>query len=167
MQNDANILFFSTLSRMQRLYTKSLHTRLGPYDVKPGYLDILHSLWAQDEITQKQLNASLDIEQATLSNTLARMQRDGLIARKADTRDRRHKYIYLTEKGKSLQPAVLSAIEDLQKLVNTGLTVNDRRYFNRVLKQMTEQLEEDQAEPLLMLLDEVVETTESHCQSET
>lgn len=156
MANDKNN-FFSTISRMQRLYAKSLHMRLGPYDVKPGYLDILTALWNKDGVTQKQLKSVMAIEQATLSNTLTRMERDGLIAREPDRKDRRLRYIKLTDKGQSLEPVVLSAIDDLQSSVNKGLTINDRRYFNRILRQMTEQLEDDQIEPLLMLLDEVTD----------
>jgi len=150
-------LFFTLLSRFQRNYSKALAMRLSPYDVSPGYLSILHSLWQRDDIIQKELNKHVNIEQATLSNTLARMERDGLIERKAGRQDRRLFRIHLTVKGRDLQSAVNSAIEDLRKTVNRGLTINDRKYFKRVMKQMTEQLENDLRDPCLMLFDEISE----------
>lgn len=73
--------FYSQLSRLHRLYTRGLVMRLDPYTVRPGYLDVLNVLWDEDNLTQKQLNAHLDIEQATLSNTLKRMERDGILTR--------------------------------------------------------------------------------------
>ncbi|MBI9078827.1 MAG: MarR family transcriptional regulator [Pseudodesulfovibrio sp.] len=154
-QNDT--YFFTLLSRFQRNYSKALAMRLSPYDVNPGYLSVLHTLWQQDNIIQKELNKHVCIEQATLSNTLARMERDGLIERKAGTEDRRLLQICLTVKGHDLQAAVTAAIEDLKKTVNTGLTINDRKYFKRIMKQMTEHLENDLHDPCLMLFDEISE----------
>lgn len=131
--------------------------RLLPYDVQPGYLAVLQELWHKDNVGQKELIRNLDIEQATLSNTLNRMQRDGLIDRTPQKDDKRRQLITLTPKGQSLERNIDEAINDLRKVVNEGLTVNDRRYFKRILRQMTEKLEDDQAEPLFVLLDEVAE----------
>lgn len=150
-------LFYTELSRFQRLYTKGLSMRLKPYGVQPGYLSILERLWDRDKVTQKDLKLTMDIEQATLSNTLKRMERDELIERRPLKNDKRHHLIRLTDKGKSVQNTVNSAIDDLRSIVNAGLTVNDRRYFKRVMRQMTEQLENDQIEPLVVLLDEVID----------
>lgn len=148
-------LFFSQLSKFQRNYSKSLTLRLETYDVRPGYLNILQSLWERDNITQKELNALIEIEQATLSKTLSRMERDGLIKRNPNPKDRRQIHITLSDKARYIQGAVKSAIEDLQSIVNQGLTINDKRYFNRLMKQMTEQLENDLSEPCLVLFDEI------------
>lgn len=131
--------------------------RLKPYGVQPGYLTILERLWERDNVTQKELKLSMDIEQATLSNTLKRMERDGLIERSPLKSDKRHHRITLTDKGSSVRSTVEGAIDDLRATVNTGLTVNDRRYFKRIMRQMTEQLEDDQIEPLVVLLDEIAD----------
>lgn len=131
--------------------------RLKPYGVQPGYLSILERLWERDNVTQKELKLTMDIEQATLSNTLKRMERDGLIERSPLKNDKRHHRITLTEKGTSVRSTVEGAIDDLRATVNTGLTVNDRRYFKRIMRQMTEHLEDDQIEPLVVLLDEIAD----------
>jgi len=157
VNNSKDDLFFNQLSRFQRLYAKSLGTRLSPYDVQPGYLSILNRLWKQDNITQKQLKTTMDIEQATLSNTLKRMERDGLIHRTPTETDRRRHLIELTDKGKSAKQTVEAAVDDIRTTVNKGLTINDRRYFKRIMRQMTEQLEDDQIETLVVLLDEVID----------
>lgn len=147
--------FYLQLSRFQRLYDKALRVRLAPYDVNPGYLAILQELWECDGITQTVLHQRLDVEQATLSNTLRRMERDGIILRAPTPQDRRHHLITLTAKGRDVRRLVDDAIEDLRRTVNQGLTVNDRRYFKRIMRQMTEQLENDLLEPMFVLLDEV------------
>lgn len=148
---------YSDISRFQRLCTKSLCMRLDPLGVQPGYLAVLIRLWEQDDITQKALSETMDIEQATLSNTLKRMERDQLISRQPNSKDRRRHMIRLTDHGRRLEKPVHEALDDLRLLVNQGLTVNDLRYFNRIMKQMMEHLENDQAEPLFVLLDEMTD----------
>lgn len=151
-------LFFSAMSRFHRLYAKGLSKRLSPYGVRPGYLDIFFRLWEQDGVTQKALHDSLDVEQATLSNTLKRMERDGFVLRQRNPKDRRQSLIVLTDTGAGLRKLVLTAIEDLQSVVNTRLSINDRKYFRRILKQMNEQLLSDLDDATLVLLDEVDES---------
>lgn len=157
MQYEPDGLFFTLLSRFQRLYAKSLSMRLSSFDVQPGYLSILHFLWQEDNITQKKLHGLLNMEQATLSNTLKRMERDGLVQRTPQPKDRRRHSIQLTEKGRNAQSSIEGGIEDLRKTVNQGLTINDRRYLKRIINQMCEQLENDQEDTFLVLLDEVTE----------
>lgn len=157
MNYQEDTLFFTQLSRFQRLYAKGLNMRLAPYDVQPGYLTVLHYLWQKDNITQKDLTLHIGIEQATLSNTLKRMERDELITRIPNNKDKRRHLITLTDKGATLKQPVASAIDDLKKVVNEGLTVNDRRYFKRIMRQMSEKLEDDQTESLFVLFDEVAD----------
>lgn len=158
MQKDESALFFSNISRFQRLYAKGLSKRLGIHGVRTGYIDILSNLWQRDNVTQKSLHAHLGIEQATLSNTLSRMERDNLVTRSRNPKDRRHMLISLTSKGRSLEPTVLAAIEDMQSIANQGLTINDRRYFNRILRQMSELVDADLQDNALILFDALPES---------
>lgn len=160
MAHDTNQLFHSAMARFHRLYAKGLSKRLDPHGVRPGYLDVFFRLWERDGITQKELHRTLDVEQATLSNTLKRMERDGLLVRKRNPKDRRQTLIELTDTGANLRRLVVTAIEDLQAVVNTRLSINDLRYFRRILAQMTDQLVSDVDDATLILLDEVDEQGE-------
>ena len=153
MHTQEDELFFHRLSRLQRLYAKALSRRLALHGVKPGYLDVLDRLWRRDNITQKELHSSLDIKQATLSNTLKRMERDGMLRRVRNEQDRRRTYVVLTEQGHALKKTVRASVEDVQTAVTAGLTVNDRRYFYRILKQMTEHLQSEPDDTPLILVD--------------
>lgn len=159
MDNTGVADFYLALTSIQKFYHKSLVNRLTTYDVSPGYLSVLNVLWNKDGLTQKELNSFIDVEQATLSNTLNRMVRDGLIQRRPYPKDKRRIHLYLTDKAISLKGTVTSAVQDLQSVVNKGLTVNDLRYFRRIMKQMTEQLRDDQADSLLVLFDAIEDET--------
>lgn len=156
MITDPEHIFYFNFSKFARMYTKALSKRLDPVGVKPGHLEILFHLWEKDNVTQKELHAKLDVEQATLSNTLKRMERDSLITCTRNPADRRLTQIQLTDSGRKLRKVVLAAIDDLQSVVNVGLTINDKKYFRRILKQMTGLLGTELEEGCLVLVDEVV-----------
>ncbi|WP_092614983.1 MarR family winged helix-turn-helix transcriptional regulator [Roseospirillum parvum] len=97
-------------NHMARLFAQGLHRRVAPLGLAPAQFMTLLELWAEDGLTQKQLVARLDVEQATMANTLARMERDGLITRTPDPHDARARRIWLTARARDLEhPATVAA----------------------------------------------------------
>lgn len=98
--------------QLAKAFTRSLQARAAALGFSPGQLPVLIELWAEDGLTQKQLLDRIGIEQATMANTLARMQRDGLIERRPHPSDRRAQLVFLTPKARELEEqAVLTARE--------------------------------------------------------
>lgn len=106
-------------SQMAKGFARSLHQRAVGLGFSPGQFPILLELWAEDGLTQKQLLERVDIEQATMANTLSRMARDGLIERRPHPSDKRAQLIFLTEKACAMETdaikAALQADHDLFK----------------------------------------------------
>ena len=97
-------------NHMARLFERGLAARIRPLGLTTGTFPALLELWEQDGLTQKQLVERLDIEQATMANTLSRMERDGLIKRERDPGDGRVQRIKLTEQARALRdPAIAAA----------------------------------------------------------
>lgn len=96
-------------NHMARLFAAGLQRRIKPLGLAPGQFPALLALWSKEGRTQKELVELLDIEQATLANTLARMERDGLISRKPSEEDGRVQLIFLTVKAKALQSEAIGA----------------------------------------------------------
>lgn len=96
-------------SQLAKCFARSLQQRAAGLGFSPGQFPILLELWAQDGLTQKQLLDRVDIEQATMANTLSRMQRDGLIERRAHPSDRRAQLVFLTEKAKLMETEAIAA----------------------------------------------------------
>lgn len=97
-------------NHMARLFAHGLARRIEPLGLAPAQFMILLELWEKDGRTQKELVRLLDVEQATIANTLARMERDGLVKRKPNEADGRSQLIYMTARAKSLrEPAITAA----------------------------------------------------------
>lgn len=100
------------LNHLSRLFARDLQQAIGPLGLTPGVFPALLALWEQDGRTQKNLVEELDIEQATMANTLSRMERDGLIVRKPDQADGRRQLIWLTDHARALRhPATQAAMQ--------------------------------------------------------
>lgn len=150
-----DIQFVQYIELFSRLYRQCLMNRLAPYGIMPGQIHTLCILFDEDGLTQKEILKRMHVEQPTLANTLQRMERDGLIEVRRNEKDRRICHYHLTQFGRRARPMVETALDDLTKVCSTGLSVNDVRYFNRIVKQVIGHLEQDKADPAIILADEI------------
>jgi len=124
-------------SQLAKGFNRSLQQRAAGLGFSPGQFPILIELWLENGLTQKQLLERIDIEQATMANTLSRMERDGLIERRPHPSDKRAQLVFLTEKAVDLEEqaldAALAADQDLFK----GFLIFEREllmeYIRRIL----------------------------------
>ena len=123
-------------NHMARLFARGLTARIKPLGLTTGTFPALLELWEKDGLTQKELVLRLDIEQATMANTLARMERDGLIIRKKDAGDGRVQRIWLTDGARDLsQPAIQSAMTENAAALG-GLSQAEQRQLIALMKKV-------------------------------
>lgn len=125
-------------AQLAKAFSRALHKKASALGFSPGQFPVLLELWNEDGITQRQLLDRLDIEQATLANTLVRMQRDGLINRKPHPTDKRAQIIELTTHGRALETQAIAAAQDADELAFSGFRRFEREllleYVQRALK---------------------------------
>ncbi|MDQ0318325.1 DNA-binding MarR family transcriptional regulator [Pararhizobium capsulatum DSM 1112] len=90
-------------SLLAKNFSRALQERGHKLGFAPGQFPVLLELWSEEGLTQKQLIDRLDIEQATMANTLSRMERDGLVVRRRHPTDRRAQQIFLTERAREME----------------------------------------------------------------
>ena len=99
-----------------RNYSRNLQNAIAPYGILIGQYHFLRVLWEKDEITQRELAATVGMKESTTFTALAGMEKQGLLTRKRDSDDRRKMTVKLTDKGRGLKP----------KLIPIAKAVNDR-----------------------------------------
>jgi DNA-binding MarR family transcriptional regulator len=107
-------------SLLARGFSRSLLNRAAELGFSPGQFPVLIELWKEDGLTQRELLDRLDIEQATLANTLARMERDGLIVRMPHPRDRRAVRNFLSEKGRAIEAKAVAVAQEADQALFKG-----------------------------------------------
>lgn len=118
-------------SQLARGFTRALHARAAKLGFSPGQFPILIELWEEEGLTQRQLLDRVDVEQATIANTLSRMERDGLIERRVHPTDKRAQQIFLTAKARDMREDALAAADEAEQAVFRGF----RRFEKELLKE--------------------------------
>ncbi|WP_271025502.1 MarR family transcriptional regulator [Rhizobium sp. RCAM05973] len=116
-------------SQMAKGFARALQQRATKLGFSPGQFPILLELWSEDGLTQKQLLERVDIEQATMANTLSRMERDGLVERRPHPSDKRAQLIFLTDKAAAIQAEAIEAA----MAADTDLLKNFRSFERELL----------------------------------
>jgi DNA-binding MarR family transcriptional regulator len=113
-------------AQLAKGFSRSLQKKAATLGFSPGQFPVLIELWHEDGLTQRQLLDRVDIEQATLANTLSRMERDGLIQRKVHPTDKRAQIIELTTKAQELEEEAIVAAREADDLVFSGFLQFER-----------------------------------------
>ena len=116
-------------NHIARLFAAGLQVRIKPLGLTTGTFPALLELWEEDGLTQKALVERLDIEQATMANTLRRMERDGLVQRRPHPADGRSQQVWLTRKARSLREDALAAATAQNEFALAGLAPDERELF--------------------------------------
>ena len=124
------------INHLARLFARGLAARLAPLGLSIGTFPALLELWAEDGLTQKALVTRLDIEQATMANTLARMERDGLVTRTKDAGDGRAQRVWLTDRARALRGPAEAAAEAENAAALAGLSDAERAQFLALMRRV-------------------------------
>lgn len=101
---------------------------------------VLFVLWQEEGLSQSELAARLSVEPPTLTKALQRMERAGLLTRRADTQDTRVSRVYLTEEGRALYVPALKVWQDLETQTFRGMTEIEKALLRRLLQQAVSNL---------------------------
>ncbi len=124
-----------------RLLAQLLATHISEHGVAPGQFAQLLALYKRDGQTPAELCAAVAIEPGTMTKTLQRMERDGLVERRTDPDDGRRVRIQLTERARELETVFRSVIANINAQALHGLSADERRSFMRALAQVIENTE--------------------------
>jgi len=125
---------------LNRLYDRCLQDALKDFGVAPGQFAPLVMLFEEDGLTQAELCRRINVEQPTMANTLERMERDGLVKRKADSEDRRRAHVFLTPRARDIQAQVMEAARAVSNRTVTKLSAGEQDDMFRLLARMVENL---------------------------
>lgn len=123
-----------------RLFTRAIDRRIRPLGLAPAYLPIFFALGDGGSMSQKDIVGRAAVEQPTMAATLSRMERDGLVARKADPDDRRISLYALTPPALKLVKDVQQAAVGTNRAALAGLSTEERATFFALMGRIVENL---------------------------
>jgi DNA-binding MarR family transcriptional regulator len=130
------------IALLNRLYDRRLQDVLGELGVAPGQFAPLVMLFEQDGLTQAELCRRINVEQPTMANTLDRMERDGLIKRQPDPKDRRRATVHLTERANGMRATVMDRARQVSGQAVHRFTVAEQEQLFAMLGRIAENLKD-------------------------
>lgn len=103
---------------------------------------ILYVLWQEDGVPIKIISEKSGLAITSLTTMLERMEKNGLINRKADEADKRKTLLFLTDKAKELKEAYDSVSNEMGNIYYRDFTDKEILQFEEYLNRIRVNLEE-------------------------
>ncbi len=121
-------------------FVRALRTRLQPHKVTPGQWFFLRALWEEEGLSQRELSRRVGTTEPTTVSALRLLERNGLIRRQRNEKDRRTINIFLTEAGWALKRDLLPYALEVNAVATEGLSPDDIRRLHEILTRIRDNL---------------------------
>lgn len=120
-------------AKAQKNVTRPALCRIG---LSPGQPKVLTFLSEHDGCMQKDIAEALDIEPATISQILSKMEQDGLIRRTNYAERRRADCVSITEKGREACGRWVQICAETDRAALLGFSEQEQQQFHDYLCRM-------------------------------
>jgi DNA-binding MarR family transcriptional regulator len=138
-QLDAHVFYLFTQIFGRR--NRDLAEQLKPFRITVPKWRVLAVLSERPGITMNRLAELTTVDRTTLTRTLDRMARDGLVERRVAVRDRRSVLLHLTERGREAFRLVLPRVVAQNERAVAGLSAGELAAFRATLHRMVRNLD--------------------------
>ncbi len=109
---------------------------IGVTDIAPSHGDILEALFKYRECTMTEISNHINKDRSTVTALIGKLTKQGYVSFKKDPVDNRFTIIYLTEKGKELEPSFIKISEKLYEKEYRGITDKEKQVFLKTLEKI-------------------------------
>jgi DNA-binding MarR family transcriptional regulator len=113
----------------QSLFQKKALNSLTEIGLTSGQPKVLNYLSLHDGSMQKDIAYGCQIDPATLTGILERMEEKGMVERRLMNGNRRSSYVFLTEQGREKAIRVVEKFFELEEEVFKGINEEERMQF--------------------------------------
>mgnify|MGYP001766086399 CR=1 FL=1 len=132
---EMDCIFFQ-FAKANQLASRFLSQKVAELNLTPVQALVLGFLHMEDQITSSELGRKTELDSATLTGILDRLETAAFIERKNNPDDRRSIHIHLTPKGNELSKAAIEMIDAANKEFLRVLTKEQRRDLFEIIKKL-------------------------------
>lgn len=129
------------INRASRSLLRRLDARLRPFGFAMSHLPVLRALAHTRSLSQKELAQLARVEQPTMAEMLARMERDGVVQREPNPDDKRGILISLTRRSRARLPKAKAALVEGEREAMAGLSDAEEALLRDLLRRVARNLE--------------------------
>lgn len=125
--------FISYLHRYGQIY---IDKKIKLYGIGSGQFSFLVRLYQEDGVNQESLSNYLKIDKATTTRAIKKLVDEGYVFKKIDERDRRSYLLFITDKGKKLEPEMKNIAIEWDNILLSGFDERQRKDLMHSLETM-------------------------------
>ena len=128
-------------AKLIRLYYTRMQNKLAQVGLYRGQPPILGLLSKYDGMSQKDMAAALNLSPATMTVTLKRMEKAGLIVREMDPHDQRILRVHLSEQGKEMCQKGEEQCAVVSEELLAGFSEEEQEQLGEYLRRIAQNME--------------------------
>lgn len=101
---------------------------------------LLTMLWKEDGITQQQLAAQIGRDRASVTRMTDILEEQGIMMRIPDKNDRRINLLYLTKKGREIEPIAAAAAQQVLDEMTKHFNEEEKTSFAQLIQRAIQNL---------------------------
>jgi MarR family transcriptional regulator for hemolysin len=129
------------INGVSRRLLKLHESRLRPLGLGMSHLPVLVALERGGPLSQKELAQRARVEQPTMAEMLARMERDGIVEREPNPDDKRGSLVSLTRKSRARLPKAKAALTQGEHEAMAGFSAEEKALLLELLQRVARNLE--------------------------
>lgn len=135
---DINLIFAILNGKVSAAINRKLYRnfRLNGLEMTPEQWTVMIYLWEKDGVTQQELCNATFKDKPSMTRLIDNMERQHLVVRISDKKDRRNNLIHLTKTGKDIEPQARMVVSKTLKEALQGIEVKDLQISQDVLKKI-------------------------------
>lgn len=115
--------------------------------IHPGQMPLLITLLKKEGLSQRQLASRLGVTPPTMNVMVARLEKNGFIIKRQDSKDQRKSLIYFTEEGRAVCQNAMQRSCAIAEEVMKAFSEEEEKELFRLLRKLSDCLD-DQIEKL-------------------
>ncbi len=126
------------IRRLHQIVVSLCYEGWGDLDISPVQYGALMAIRAFPGIDQRGLSRAIAIDRSSIGTVSGQLERRGLIERRAGTRDKRNKELFLSEEGAAVLRRAHPIAWQIQDRLLQPLSPRERKEFVRLLTKLVE-----------------------------
>ena len=135
---DIQLIFAILNGKVSTAINRKLHRnfRQNEIEISPEQWTILLALWEKDGITQQELCNATFKDKPSMTRLIDNMERQHLVVRISDKKDRRNNLIHLTKTGRELENKAYKIANATLEQALQGLSLEELKIGQEVLRKV-------------------------------
>lgn len=119
-------------------YTHRIHNM----DLGGGQMSLIFHLYAHNGASQDELTKMLEVDKATVTRMINKLEKLDVVSRQKDDHDHRVNRIILTEKGLALRSELREAADVWEETLLKGFDKTEKEQLEHLFEKMTQNVRE-------------------------